>query len=884
MPFYDLEPVEQNEKILSTINGTRIGLLKRLQSKKYRLSLMALVVILGALIAPSILTAFGGTTASITTLGNQERQDIQAANQFVEGNIDFWLESHLYDAVVRIDAGTSTTVLPNTIDISYSFFFPAQNAIVVDWTQDWHVSLDQTVMFLAGSTCATPPNIVTIPKGGSSIMVPQAGSICLSANVAPFTTGNPATGWTDLSALSLTSLNSVLPIRNAPCTTVVSGLCSAGSETESSPAGEHFFRVSLSSLFGIGGVYASQWNSLFGTTFPNLPGGKSFELYFRAHLALTAVWETAIGGPGGGSQPEFCITTPAGAIRNTVDRCSWTTVSRFGAGFSPGSKNHGTVQAPGIGSKTIPLPQVVAPSGFLTVCKIVTPVENDRTGTAPGAVLTNGWNVSVSGPFGTHLSHLTGSSSLGCSKFGPLFPATNYAVGEVVQTGFVNIGTIVVPSTDRDFGTNPSPSNPVNVTLTFAEAQGATGANITFVNFRPTPKIACNCTVTIKDASGTVVNRDAIAGDTVTFTYTVTNTGNDVLTVTMTHTNTARFGPNPLFSGTLAAGVTQTVTRSTTILKGDLGTISDTVTSTGTDSFGTMVTASKTCSFIVRAPSISFVKHPVASDNVVVTPGQTFAYTISVTNGGDASATVTVSDALGAGQTLLNGGANTGAGQLPSPTPTSPAGGADYPAPVTITWSGLSVGPSQTILITFNVLVTTNVDGFVLTGLMTLTAVNANGVDYSPVPNTANDVVTVHRSILKLTQFGYTNTPTGTPTSGVVSGTTVYTVTLHNFGPLNAVVSGSLTVSVSNPGAGTLNCTSSSGPGTTLSGCVLNFSSVSLSLTADATFTLTIVYNSLADQAVVTANLAASYTTPPSTTVFVPSGTPASISFTIQAK
>src|SRR2546422_3876781 len=97
----------------------------------------AVVVAFGVLLmsAINILAATTGSTASLTTLGNQERQDISAPNEWVEGNIDFWLESHLYDAEVRLDAGSPSAV-PDAIDVGMSFFFTEKNAIVIDWTQD----------------------------------------------------------------------------------------------------------------------------------------------------------------------------------------------------------------------------------------------------------------------------------------------------------------------------------------------------------------------------------------------------------------------------------------------------------------------------------------------------------------------------------------------------------------------------------------------------------------------------------------------------------------------------------------------------------------------------------------------------------------------------
>ncbi len=127
------------------------------------------------------------------------------------------------------------------------------------------------------------------------------------------------------------------------------------------------------------------------------------------------------------------------------------------------------------------------------------------------------------------------------------------------------------------------------------------------------------------------------------------------------------------------------------------------------------------------------------------------------------------------------------------------------------------------------------------------------------------------RSILKLTQFGYTNTPTGTPTAGVVSGTTVYTIQFTNFGAATASLSATLAVSVTGQGSGALSCTG---------GCTQTFTAT-LAPSASATFTLTANYANMANLELITANLTASYTTNGLTRT--PSGTPATISFTIQA-
>src|SRR5919109_305813 len=129
------------------------------------------------------------------------------------------------------------------------------------------------------------------------------------------------------------------------------------------------------------------------------------------------------------------------------------------------------------------------------------------------------------------------------------------------------------------------------------------------------------------------------------------------------------------------------------------------------------------------------------------------------------------------------------------------------------------------------------------------------------------------RPILKLTEFGYTNTPTGTPTAGVRSGTTVYTVKVKNFGGASVALSGTLAATTDSVG-GTLACT---GGNTKSLSATLGTTSPSF----EATFTLSCTYTNLDDGSHVTANLSAlNYTT--NSVTRTASGTPATLSFTVQ--
>ena len=122
------------------------------------------------------------------------------------------------------------------------------------------------------------------------------------------------------------------------------------------------------------------------------------------------------------------------------------------------------------------------------------------------------------------------------------------------------------------------------------------------------------------------------------------------------------------------------------------------------------------------------------------------------------------------------------------------------------------------------------------------------------------------RPIVKLTEFGYTNEPTGTPTAGVVSGVSVFTAVLENFGGASATLTGSLVLTGQSPGCvSTTPINASFGPAPS----------------ETVTVTATCTYTNAADGTVVTATLDADYTLNGQTREA--SGSPAQITFTIQA-
>jgi hypothetical protein len=140
-------------------------------------------------------------------------------------------------------------------------------------------------------------------------------------------------------------------------------------------------------------------------------------------------------------------------------------------------------------------------------------------------------------------------------------------------------------------------------------------------------------------------------------------------------------------------------------------------------------------------------------------------------------------------------------------------------------------------------------------------------------PNATISVVFVNqRPIVKVTAFGYTNEPTGTPTAGIVSGHTVFTVKAKNYGGTgaSATLSGTL-AATTDASSGTLSCVG--GNSTNITG--------TLAPGAELTFTLDCTYSNLNDGAKVTADLNTSYTT--NGLARVASGSPAQVFFTVQS-
>ncbi|MET3565739.1 putative repeat protein (TIGR01451 family) [Leifsonia sp. 563] len=281
-----------------------------------------------------------------------------------------------------------------------------------------------------------------------------------------------------------------------------------------------------------------------------------------------------------------------------------------------------------------------------------------------------------------------------------------------------------------------------------------------------TPLIATAAIDLQKTADASAIGTPATPGDTITYTFVSTNTGNVTLTgVTITDPLSGLSSLTytwPGVPGTLAPGqsVTATATYALTQADIDAGHVPNTATTTGTPPSGGSVTDDSSVDVpVAAAPAIELVK--TADGTAVQTParpGDTISYTFVSTNTGNVTLTgVTISDPLaglsaltftwpGAPGTLAPGAkvtatatyqltqadidaghvANTATtvGTPPTGTPVTGGGSADVPLPTSATIDlvktadssafGSPAKPGDTVSYTF---VSTNTGNVTLTGV-----------------------------------------------------------------------------------------------------------------------------------------------------------------------
>ena len=183
--------------------------------------------------------------------------------------------------------------------------------------------------------------------------------------------------------------------------------------------------------------------------------------------------------------------------------------------------------------------------------------------------------------------------------------------------------------------------------LNTAAAHGTppTGADVTDTDSAAVTAIAAPAIQIVKTANPTSV---AIAGETVNYTFVVTNTGNVSLTGVAVTDPLPGLTPISCPGTTLAAGASMTCTASYAVTLADInaGGVANTASVTGHPPTGPAVSDTDTASVtVVQTPAISLVKGSSAAS--VSAAGQSMTYTLTVTNTGNVTLTsVTVTDPL----------------------------------------------------------------------------------------------------------------------------------------------------------------------------------------------------------------------------------------------
>jgi uncharacterized repeat protein (TIGR01451 family) len=321
---------------------------------------------------------------------------------------------------------------------------------------------------------------------------------------------------------------------------------------------------------------------------------------------------------------------------------------------------------------TIPYTFVVTNTGNVTL----TSVDVNDTQEAPAGPLTSGPTcVSLSDPSGT----CSGSTA---SSLAPGQSATFGAAYTVTQADLDN-GSVNDSATST--GTTPDDgtitSDPSTATVSSTQVPGIS---------------------VVKTAS---VNSVSAVGQTVTYSFAVTNTGNvtlnnvDVTDAQAVPSLDADLGPISCTTGTngsitLAPGASDTCSATYTVTQADLtkGSITDTASATGDPHSGAPVSAHSTLTLSVT--SLSVVKSASPSGGVMAGSTVPIVYTITVKNSGTATTSeqTVVTDSAPTGTTLISGSPACATGGPPTCTVAV--------SESTITWTipaGVAPGASYTL-------------------------------------------------------------------------------------------------------------------------------------------------------------------------------------------
>ncbi|MDH2430446.1 hypothetical protein [Sphaerisporangium sp. TRM90804] len=453
-----------------------------------------------------------------------------------------------------------------------------------------------------------PPPVVTCPV---TTLVPQASTTC---------TGTYVVTQADVDAGSIVN------------TAVASGTPPVGPAVSSASATATVAIVSAPSL------------SLLKTASPSTAAAAgltitySYTVVNTGNATLTNVGTTDTAFSGSGSAPVITcpVTTLAPQASTTCTGTYVTTQADVDAGsivntaIAAGTSPSGGLVSSATSTTTVTI--VSAPS--LSLLKTVTP----SAVTAAGVTITYSYTVVNTG--NATLTNVGATDvAFSGSAAQPVIscPVTTLAP----QASTTCTGTYVVTQADVDAGSI--------VNTAVAAGTSPSGALVTAVPSTATVTVVSAPSLSLlKTASPSAV---AAAGVTITYSYTVVNTGNATLTnVGATDVAFSGSAAQPVIScpvTTLAPQASTTCTGTYVVTQADVdaGSIVNTAVAAGTSPAGALVSSapSTTTVTIVTAPALSLLK--TAFPSAVAVAGRTITYSYLVVNTGNATLTgVTAAD------------------------------------------------------------------------------------------------------------------------------------------------------------------------------------------------------------------------------------------------
>ncbi|MBF4570845.1 DUF11 domain-containing protein [Plantibacter sp. VKM Ac-2880] len=519
---------------------------------------------------------------------------------------------------------SSTTAVPSSITVLKSAGTPE------DVNGNGLTDVGDTIQysFLVTNTGQVALSSITVndAKAGAvtcpeATLVPGADETCEAAAVYTVTADDEAAGSVDNTATaSGTPPGSTTPITSTPSTTTTPVEAADPSLTvdkSASPDGASTFTVGRTITY-----------SFLVTNTGNVP------------LDDISIDETAFDGSG---QISEAVCPPARlAVADTVTCTASYTVTQADVD-NGGITNTAIANGTPPGSAT-PVPSnpdtVVVPapnSPSMTIVKSADPASAGKVGDTITYtfVLTNTGNVTL-----TDVTVNEGEFS-GTGELSEIsYPTRTLAPGEstsatatyVLTQADVDAGAVTNSAT----GTGTPPSGP---------PLDPTPPSETTVLIEPDPSLAI-----VKSADPTTV---AAAGDVVTYSFVVTNTGNVTLTgVTVAETAFSGTGTAPMITcpvglASMAPGAVETCTATYTATQADVdaGSITNSATATGTPPTGPAITTSPSSATVTAGPTpgLTIVKSadPASAGKV----GDTITYTFVLTNTGNVTLTdVTVNE------------------------------------------------------------------------------------------------------------------------------------------------------------------------------------------------------------------------------------------------